>query len=136
MGFFSRRRREAARQAVLAELNHGEEILAEGSARFMFTDGVQRIWPDVHLVVTEERLLWALLKSPQSGVPSIRFKLVAGYSQSDSGDRIVLTEHDPEYAAMLQDPGNPYGATDAFFEFDLTPEASRLREVIASRARR
>ena len=123
--------RKAARRAVLSELQPGEKIVAEGSASFLFTDGVRTVWPEVHVVVTEQRVIWAMVKRPAAGAPSMRFAQVARHT--DDGERVELTERDPAYALSLGDPSNPYGETDAVFVFRPSKEASGVRRAIAAR---
>jgi hypothetical protein len=97
----------------------------------MFTDGTRTIWPEVHVVVTKERLLWAMVGAPDAGVPEMRFDRISRFQVDE--DAIFLTERDPEYAESLSDPSNPEGEVDAVFQFGTQPEERSLHDVIASK---
>jgi hypothetical protein len=94
---------------VKIELEAGEEILAEGEVLDLGLGGLP-----AYLVVTRERLLWAVAKDPGT-VMTMRFERISE-AASRSGT-MKLTECDPEYATMLHDPDNPHGETDAVFGF-------------------
>lgn len=132
MAWFDRLKWRGARRAIRGELAHSEHPIVEGVARFWFTDGVQGVWPEVYLVATENRLLWAMVKRPDAGTPSMRFDQLV--SMQEEGSKIMLTEADPQYAERLQDPSNPHGETDAIFDFGGYPESAPLLQLIRSRA--
>jgi hypothetical protein len=44
-----------------------EKITVEGPASFLFTDGVNIAWPEVHIAVTNERVVWAMVTRPDAG---------------------------------------------------------------------
>jgi hypothetical protein len=75
------------------------------------------MWVEAYLGVTENRLIWALPKSREAGVAQIAFDRVVKYVDQEPG-LVGVTSRDPEYAAMLNDPTNPHGETDAAFRFD------------------
>lgn len=130
MGFL---RRNEARRAVVRELPPDVQILAEGSALFMFSDGVRSTWPEVHVVVTETHIGWAMLKHPDVGAPTMQLSRIVRYA--DDGSAVRLTERDPSYAAELNDATNPHGETDAVFRFDGSAGSNHIRRVLSEHIR-
>ena len=133
VGLASRREWRAARRGVDSEIPKGESVLAEGPGAFLFSDGQMAMWVEAHIAVTENRMAWAIPKSPRAGSLSIDFDQVVKYLDQEPGV-VALTARDPEYAAMLNDPTNPHGETDAVFKFDALPSvtSTEIRGYIAS----
>lgn len=129
MGMRSLLQRRTARKAAHSEIPKGEKIHVEGLASFMFSDGVTAVWPLVHIVVADKRVAWAMLDAPRAGAASMRFDRIWRYV--DEGGLVTLTERDPEYASMLNDPNNPYGETDAIFSFHGSRVGDILKGVLA-----
>jgi hypothetical protein len=119
-----------AREAIAAEIPADETVVAECRASFQFTDGMRIAWPDVHIAVTQKRLVWTMLDAPEAGAIVMRLDQVV--SHDDDGTQVMLTERDPDYAAMLHDPSNPMGEVDAVFRFEGDdPAATAVRQAIA-----
>jgi hypothetical protein len=127
VGLFGGRKGKQARRFVLDEAG-AEPIVAEGTVAFMFTDGVQTVWPEVHIGITESRLLWAMVRHPDP-VMSMTFGRMVRLEQPMG--QLFLTERNPEFA----DSSNPHGETDALFTFGDDPASSRLREIIVEKAK-
>ena len=128
-GISSRREWKAARREVESKIPKEEAVLAEGPSGFLFSDGQMAMWVEVHIAVTQRRIVWALPKTRQAGAVTMDLDQVVKYL-----DRVVpyeghefgvvaLTARDPEYAQLLNDPTNPRGETDAVFKFDDAPSA-------------
>lgn len=117
MAFATRRQWRAAIRSVGSEIPKGETLHAEGPGAYMFSDQGTGMWVEAHIAVTENRIAWALPKGLRAGVLSMLFDQVVKHVDQEPGV-VALTTRDPEYAAMLDEPGNPYGEVDAVFRFD------------------
>jgi len=76
----------------------------------------------VLVVLTDPAIYWSLLIEPES-VMQMRYDRISDVEQEEG--HIRLTERDPEYAASLDDPSNPYGETD--FDFQLRSQDSSFK---------
>jgi hypothetical protein len=81
-----------ARRFIRAEAA-GERIRIEGTASFMFTDGVQTVWPEVLIGITDSRILWSILRHPDP-VMSMTFSRVVRLEEPMG--QLFLTERNPE----------------------------------------
>jgi hypothetical protein len=75
------------------------------------------MWAEAYIAVAKNRIAWTLPKSLQAGAVSIHFDQVVRCVDQEPGV-VALTAQDPECAAMLGDPSNLQGETDAVFRFD------------------
>lgn len=99
---------EKAASAVHADLR-GETVVAEGPVQDLSLNGAP-----AYLAVTETSIVWAPGARPDV-VLRADFEKVHELGEQDGA--IKLTSRDAAYAAMLRDPSNPHGETDAMFFF-------------------
>lgn len=109
---------EKAAAAVHADLR-GTAVLVEGPVRDLSLNGAP-----AYLAVTASCVAWAPGARPDV-VLHVEFDKVHELGEQDGA--IKLTTRDAAYAAMLRDPSNPNGETDAMFFYG---ERDDLREAM------
>lgn len=97
---------ESAAGAVHDELA-AEVPIVEGPVRDLSLNGAPAF-----LAVTETSFVWALGARPDV---VLRGEFSRVFEIAEQDQAIKLTSRDPAYAAMLRDPSNPRGETDAMF---------------------
>jgi hypothetical protein len=107
----------------------------KAGALFYFSDGVSGSWPEVHVVVTDHLLAWAMIQQPDAGAPTMRFARMVKADEGESGNQVLLMNADLEYTGSLNDPTKPHGETVVIFDFGSQPESRGLKELILRKAR-
>ena len=109
---------ERAAAAVLADLR-GAKVVAEGPVRDLSLNGAP-----AYLAVTPTAVVWAPGARPDV---VLRAEFAQVHELGEQDGAIKLTTRDAAYAAMLRDPSNPHGETDAMFFFG---DRDDIREAI------
>jgi hypothetical protein len=79
------------------------------------------------VTLSDSGIYWSLLADPES-VMHMEYSRIA-VAEQDEG-LIKLTEQNPEYAASLNDPSNPFGETDFIFRIEPTDSGFEFSQLL------